>query len=353
MTALSRSSLLIWYARCPTLTALGLIANRGVLQREFLRENVATVSVRENSTPAVRQGHLDHTLSNLIREADAATALWAYGQNRRSRLLALGATYHDVIIVALERSPLRELRDLVGRRLSVPREAGPFSPAGVRSLRGWLAVLAFAGITPKDVDITPVAAGHPNAPFGDIARREIESLLNQTSEAALFFGAKGAELARSAGLRIVHRFSAREIFEEPSLEGLIEQRALTVDANLLAAHPEAVARIEARLNEAAEFAERFPREALRHAAYECQSEVDDVQATHGELLAQSARLNLDAASLKRLKGLQQWLAARDKLAEDLDLSQWSDRTGGLYAHDIVATPSVETNQVATFPIRSV
>ena len=53
---ISHPPLLIWYARCPTLTALGLVANRGVLQREFLRENVALVSVRENSTPAVRQG---------------------------------------------------------------------------------------------------------------------------------------------------------------------------------------------------------------------------------------------------------------------------------------------------------
>ena len=318
----SHPPLLIWYARCPTLTALGLVANRGVLQREFLRENVALVSVRENSTPAVRQGHLDQSLSNLVREADAATALWAYGRNGRSRLLALGAAYHDVIVAAPERSPLRELKDLVGRRLSVPREAGPFSPAGVRALRGWQTILAFAGIAHKDVELTPVAADHPGAPFGDIARRDVESLLSQNSDAALLFGAKGVELARTAGLRIVHRFDARRIHDDPRLEGLIEQRALSVDADLLAAHPRIVARIEARLKAAADFAQRFPREALRQAAYECRGEVSDVVATHGGLLAQSARLDLDETSWARLDGLKQWLAARGQIPDPLDLSLW-------------------------------
>lgn len=322
-TATTPPALLIWYARCPTLTALGLLAHRGVLQREFLRENVALVSVRENSTLAVRQGHLDHTLSHLVREADAATALWAYGQNQRSRLLALGATYHTVSLVVPERSPIRHLPDLLGRRLSIPREAGAFSPAGVRSLRGWQAILQVAGVAAKDVDFTPVAADHPNVPFGDIARREIEALVSQHTEAALLFGARGLEQARGAGLRTLHAFSARDIHNDPRLEGLIEQRALTVDADLLAAHPDKVERIVERLKEAEAFARHNPREALRQAAYESKSELADTESAHGDLLTDSVHLDLSPAAFSRLERLKTWLAVRGKLPETLDLDAWT------------------------------
>ena len=325
--AAAHSASLIWYARCPTLTALGLVANRGVLQREFLRENVNLVSVRETHTPSVRQGHLDHSLTNLVREADAATALWAQGQNGRSRLLAVGQTWHTVSVVARPGhfrpgSHANRLRDLIGRRLSLPREAGAFSPAQVRALRAWETILANAGISLHDIEFAPVVADHPSVPFGDIARREVEALLGGHTDVAILFGAKGLELARAAHLQELHSFEAEEIRQQPSLAGLIELRALTVDQPLLEGDPQIVERITARLIAAADWARRFPREALRQIAIEGRVEEADAAAAYGSLIAEGAQLGLEAEKLTAIEGLQTWMKSRHLVPDDQNVSAW-------------------------------
>lgn len=317
---------LIWYARCPTLTAMGLIANRGVFQREFLRENVHLVSVRENSTPSVRQGHLDHTLPNLIREADAATALWAHGQNERSRLLAIGQTYHSVSVVTRSGQPINSLRDLLGRRLSLIKEAGNFSPAQVRNLRAWETVLDVAGINKSDIEFVPVVADHPSVPFGDVARREVEALLGGQSDVAILYGAKGLELARSAHLKEVHRFTAEDIYANPRLAGLVELRAVTVDHVLLEGRADIVTRLLGNLIEVADWAATFPKEAIKQAAIEGKVENDDAATAYGEFLADGAKLGLEPERLVALEGLQGWLKHRHLLPADHEIGTWTDPT---------------------------
>ncbi|ESQ91249.1 thermophilic desulfurizing enzyme, TdsB protein [Asticcacaulis sp. AC460] len=312
----------IWYARCPTLTALGLIANRGVLQREFLRENVYIVSVRENSTPQIRQGHLDHTLPNLIREADAATAIWSHGLNAQSRLLALGHTFHAVSVVTRASQPIDSLKDLVGRRLSVPKEAGAFSPAQVRTLRAWETILALRNIPVRDIEWAPVIADHPSVPFGDVARREVEALLGGQTDVAILYGAKGIELARNAHLKVVHRFEAADIAKDPRLLGLVEQRAVTVDSTLLDARDDLVARVLGNLLEAADWATDFPKEALRHAALEGKVELDDAAAAYDGLVAQGAQLGLEPHRLEALESLHAWLKNRHLVPESHQIASW-------------------------------
>lgn len=313
---------LIWYARCPTLTATGLVANRGVFQREFLRENVHMVSVRENSTPSVRQGHLDHTLPNLIREADAATALWAHGLNGQSRLLAVGKTFHAVTVVTRPGQAIRGLADLAGRRLSVPKEAGNFSPAQVRALRAWTSILSVAGVPAKDIEFVPLVADHPSVPFGDIARREIEALLGGQSDVALLYGAKGLELARIHNLNAVHVFTAEDIKTDARLTGLVELRALTVDSDLLEGREDIVTRITAVLLEAAGWALDFPKEALKQVAIEGKVEVSDAISAYGSLLAEGSRLGLEADDLLALSALQTWLKARHLIPDSHQIDPW-------------------------------
>ncbi len=314
---------LIWYARCPTLTALSLVASRGVFQREFLREGVYMVSVRETSQPSVRQGHLDHSLSNLIREADAATALWAHAQNGRSRLLVAGATWHSVSLVTRPGQRLDGVRDLIGRRLSLPREAGRFSPAQARTLRAWDSVLKKYGIATRDIEFAVVAADHPSVPFGDVARREVEALLSGHTDAALLFGAKGLELARTAGLTEVRRFEAEEIRADPRLDGLVELRALTVDAPFLDADPDTVARILGALLQAADWARAFPREALRHIAAEGKVETPDAEAAYGALIPDGLALGLESHRLTQIDALRNWLKQKHLIPDVETGDEWA------------------------------
>ena len=313
---------LIWYARCPTLTAMGLVANRGVFAREFLREAVYIVSVRETSQASVREGHLDHSLPNLFREADAATALWGHGQNGRSRLLAIGQTWHSVSVVTRPSQTVSGLKDLAGRRLSLPKEAGPFSPAQVRSLRAWETVLAAAGVAPRDIEFAPVVADHPSVPFGDVARREVEALLAGQTDVALLYGAKGLELARSAHLKEIHRFDAETVRADPRLNGLVELRALTVDGGLLEGRPDIVERLTGSVLEAAAWARDFPKEALRQAAAEGRVEPEDAAAAYGGLIADGAALGLEDDRLDALRALSGWLKSRHLLPDTHDIAAW-------------------------------
>ncbi len=313
---------LIWYARCPTLTALGLLANRGVFQREFRRENIGLVSVRESAAASIRHSYLDHSLPNLIREADAATALWAHGQNGQSRLLAVGRTWHSVSVVTRGRQGVRRLSDLAGHRLSLPREAGSFSPAQVRALRAWETILKSGGVTQADIEFVPVAADHPTVPFGDIARREIEALLSGHTDVALLFGAKGIELARSAHLTEVHRFSAADIRRDSRLSGLVELRTLTVDHALLDAHEDVVTRITALLVEAARWAATFPKEARHQVALESHVEEGDAAEAYGDLIAEGAELGLGDDRLAALAEVQAWLKARHLVPEAHHIGPW-------------------------------
>ena len=317
------STPLIWYARCPTLTALSLVASRGVFQREFLREGVYMVSVRETSAPSVRQGHLDHSLSNLIREADAATALWAHAQNGRSRLLAVGSTWHSVSVVTRPGYKIDGIRDLVGRRLSLPREAGRFSPAQARSLRGWESLLKKYGVATRDVEFAVVAGDHPSVPFGDVARREVEALLSGHSDAALLFGAKGLELARAAGLHEVRRFEAEEIRTDPRLDGLVELRALTVDDPFLDADPEIVTRIVGTLLQAGDWARAFPKEALRHIAAEGKVETADAEAAYGSLITDGLALGLEPERISQIDVLHNWLKQKHLIPGVHTLNDWT------------------------------
>lgn len=314
---------LIWYARCPTVTAMALAASRGLFQRAFLREGVYMVSVRENSTPSVQQGHLDHSLSNLIREADAPTAIWAYAQNQRSRLLAVGETWHNVSVVARPGSRLSGLDDIVGRRLSLPREAGAFSPAQVRSLRAWETILRLRGLTAKDIEFGTVVADHPSVPFGDVARREVEALLSGHTDVAILFGAKGLQMARAASLHEVYRFSAEAIRSDDRLRGLVELRALTVDETLLDAHPDIVTRIVATLLGVQPWARDFPKEAVRHVAVEGKVETPDAATAYAGLLAEATRLDLEPARLDQIEVLHDWLKEKHIVSQQHSLSDWA------------------------------
>ncbi len=314
---------LIWYARSPTLTAMSLTASRGVFQREFVREGLYMVSVRETSSPSVQQGHIDHTLSNLIREGDAATALWAHAHSGRSNLLAIGQTWHSVSVVTRPDPHVRTLRDLVGRRLSLPLEAGPFSPARARGLRAWETVLRRVAIAARDIELVTVAAGHPSAPFGDVANREIAALLGGQVDAILLFGAKGLELARQANLQEIHRFDAEVIRDDPALSGLVELRALTVDQPFLAADFDVVARITATLLQAAPWARAFPKEALRHIAAEGHVETADAATAYGPLVADGAALGLDAHRQAQIDGLHGWLQQKHLIPALHSLDGWT------------------------------
>ena len=184
--------------------------------------------------------------------------------------------------------------------------------------------MSVAGIARSDIEFVPVVADHPSVPFGDVARREVEALLGGHSDVALLFGAKGLELARSANLKEVHRFTADEIRGQPRLCGLVELRALTVDHVLLEGREDIVTRILANLIEAGQWARRFPREALNQVAIEGKVELADAETAYGDALAEGAALGLEPEKLAMLENLSDWLKGRHLQPAAHRIEPWAE-----------------------------
>jgi ABC-type nitrate/sulfonate/bicarbonate transport system substrate-binding protein len=161
-------------------------------------------------------------------------------------------------------------------------------------------------------------------PFGDVARREVEALLGGQTDVAILFGAKGLELARSAHLKEVHRFTADEIRNDPRLAGLVELRAVTVDHVLLEGRKDIVTRILTNLIEAGRWAQTFPKEALKQAAIEGKVESADAETAYGAWLAEGARIGFEPERVAALESLQDWLKSRHLLPESHQIGQWAE-----------------------------
>ncbi len=323
LSPLARPAQLVWYARAAQLTTLGLICGRGVLNREFQGEPVNLVSVRDSVTRDVREGHILHTLPNLIRESDAATALWARSRGAPSRLLALGRTYQSVSVVVRRDSPIETLKDIAGFRWSVPVESGPFSPALVRAHRAWYSLTDYLDLPLEQSRLTEVATGDPMSRAGHVGEQELGALIRRETDVALLFGAKGLEQARHPQVREVYRFSPSMAWSDPRLSGLVELRAVSVDEGLLDADPRIVRRILRRLVEASLWANAFPSEAYVQAAYETGVYLNDATQAYAPLIGESAALSLNFRALKDLDALSQFMATLGHMALAVDCPSWA------------------------------
>lgn len=153
------------------------------------------------------------------------------------------------------------------------------------------------------------------------------------ADAGLLFGAKGIEMARTAGLKIVHAFEAADIRSDARLKGLVELRTLTIDYPFLEANEAIVSRLVQALAGAADWARSFPKQALSHIAEEGKVEAEDAVRAYGDLIPESTALGAEDARLADIKGLLDWLKPRQAVPETLDLGDWS-RTDLLIAKEV-------------------
>jgi ABC-type nitrate/sulfonate/bicarbonate transport system substrate-binding protein len=235
---------LIYYTRCPVPTATGLAVGLGTLEAALRDRHDATlVALQDVADPALRLHHFDHELGSLFREGGNIPALWAFSRGAPTRLLGITWLDEYQAIVTFPSSPVRELGDLAGRRVSAPSSASAIvDVARASTLRGFEQALGTVGLRLEDVHVVDAPREPMTGPTsdgrGEHFDAELELLAAGEVDAVWLKGAGGVAAVRKRGLAEVFRI---DLHPDPLVRvNNGTPRALTVRQELIDERPELV-----------------------------------------------------------------------------------------------------------------
>lgn len=268
--------LTLWYTRCPVPTATSIAIQKGWLTDIFAQQTVNLKPLRSVAEEQTRNSHFTHSQANSFREGGNTPAIYARAQGRDTVLIGLAWTPQYQGILTLPHSGIKQVEDLKGRRLAVPRRVHDtidFWQAS--SIQGYEHALKSANLTLNEVTLVdlPIEAKFLDAgtdtdigviSVGQIHRHHTRELI------ALLTGEVDALFAYSAwGVLIREQFSAHEVINLASLADKRLQinngqpKTLTVSGDLLRQRPELVDDYVLQLLKSAQWAKTH-REQARH-----------------------------------------------------------------------------------------
>ncbi len=122
----------IWYTRCPVPTTSGIAQHFRWLHREFDRNGIALESIRASADRTVRNSHYDHTHPNMFREGGNVPPLWARANGRNTALVGITWVDEEQVILVRGDSGIRDISELRGRRLGLPKHDSQIVDIGPR-----------------------------------------------------------------------------------------------------------------------------------------------------------------------------------------------------------------------------
>jgi ABC-type nitrate/sulfonate/bicarbonate transport system substrate-binding protein len=325
----------IWYTRCPVPSPLGLAARFGWLDEAFSRYGVDVQSIGESRDPAVRESHFNHTLRWSFRQGGNIPAIRARSDGRETRLIGLTWVDEYQALISLPGSSLRDVDDLPGRRIGIPRRAGniiDFHRA--TALKGVVSALSLIGrsisaVTLVDVAIEESIITHKGDPslFG-LARRhpywqEIAALARGEVDAIFV---KGAE-----GITISNLLAAHEVVEtghhaDPKIRiNNGTPRTLTVDTSFIEERPDLAVELVTQVHRASDWARQHPAETLRFVAQEVLTSEEAAASAYGADVHQKLDLALEPEQIAAIDNFKDFLLSFGFLDRDFDVNEWVDR----------------------------
>jgi ABC-type nitrate/sulfonate/bicarbonate transport system substrate-binding protein len=320
----------LWYTRCPVPTPLGIAAQQGQIEEEFLKDGIHVRTLQDVTDPNLRDSHYDHTLENSFRQGGNIPAIWARSTGRATRVVGLTWTDEAQVILTLPKNHLRGIGDLKGKRLGVltnPNIKIDFWRA--TTLRAYVAALKLEGLSSDDVKLVDLVrtdapqAGTRGWGQSDPKKSpEVAALLNGEVDAIFHKGSRGLEIAQAIGAEIVF-----DLGKHPDPKVRVNNgspRTLTVDAGLLEKHPDLAVRLVKRVLLAGRWAEANPREALAYVARETGSSEEAVALAYGKDVGSHLQTDLTESSIAALSDFKDFLLAWHFLPHDFDVRSWID-----------------------------
>lgn len=328
----------IWYTRCPVPTPLGIAINLGLVERAFEPHGVTVHSIQDSRDPDARASHIDHHLAHSFRQGGSVPAIWARSAGADTRVIGLSWVDESQAVITLPGSGIREVKDLMGRRIGLPKRDGQrIDIFRATALKALLSALQVGGLGENEVEWVEIDAtdrGDAPLPYGDTARAgwtgrplytaEFKALVRGEVDAIHVKGSLGHEFAFLGGAHIVIDTG---FHPDPSIRiNNGAPRPLTVDVATIERYPHIAETLLGDVIGAGEWAEAHPAETLAYIAAETGSSEQFVRAAYGgDTLHRRLKTDLDDSSIAALAEFADFLFARGFLPEPVDVDQWVDR----------------------------
>lgn len=341
----------LWFTRCPVPTAFSIAIRQGWLNDEFAPDGIEFRSLLDSTDRGVRESHFSHTQANSFRHGGNAPPIWARSVGHDVKIVALSWNKYSNFVLSLPESGIKTPADLKGKRLAVPRwnnDLIDFSRSTV--LQTYEVALASAGLTFKDVELVDFVkgrryidqSGQPdksgslfNAKQGrGFSREETLALIRGQVDAISVGGPRAVENLPFLGATIVYDSAAN-----PSRLAQVNNGfpwTFTASGKLIEERPDLVARVLARVIEAAEWAKSHHSEVVRIVAQEQGVAEEFIEETYGPALSQELGINLSAENVEALRARKDFMLKHGFLGGDFDVASWVDHGPLGNAHHLVA-----------------
>lgn len=327
----------ISYARSPVPTPLGIAVHLGWLSGEASSDGTAIKSLHELH-PGER-AHSDYTLRNSLRQGGSVPAIWARARHAPTRVIGLSWVDESQLLITRPDAGIERVADLRGRRIGLP--ARPYELIDIfraTALRGILNCLKSDNVALHEVELVDIAAARvpvsdPGQSPAPTERALAPLLWNEYSAecAALLRGDVDAIYVKGAhGLEAAHLIRARTVIDigfhpDPLLRNNNgTPRPLTVNADVLAEHPDLVAGFLQLVAQAGDWARTHPDETLRYVSEETASPEEWVHRAYGDKLHRYLGIDLNPQSIQALATFKDFLLEWHFIEQDFDVWDWID-----------------------------
>jgi ABC-type nitrate/sulfonate/bicarbonate transport system substrate-binding protein len=327
---MSKSIESLWYTRCTVPTALGLASQLGLLERKFSPDGIEIRSIQDSRDPDVRASHFDHRLQYSVRQGGSIPAIWARARGVETRVVGLTWTEETQSILVSPGSKIRELTDLKGKRLAIPKHVGQsIEITGTGALRAFSSALETVGLSESDVEFVELPVqkevweARGSVEGARQGRNEFwpdaHALIRGEADAIFVKGSRGKEVESFLGARVIYDLSTHPDWRVRVNNGV--PRPLTVDTRLLDDHPDVVRRIVDLVTTTGEWARKHAAEVVSHVSREVFSIEPWVRAAYPDLHLHLGT-TLDDWLIDGLQHYTTFLARRGIIAKDFDVRTW-------------------------------
>jgi ABC-type nitrate/sulfonate/bicarbonate transport system substrate-binding protein len=296
-------------------------------------------SLASSPDRAGHQAHFAQDRPHLLRHGGNIPPLVAASRGADVRVIGLSWPDFREPVLTLPGSGIEHPGDLRGRRLAVPRRlADTIDFWRPTVLHGYERALAVAGLTLDDVDLVdlpierslidaPAPGDRRGALWGARAllgqqREEAVALLTGRVDAIFSHGALAPIAQGVTGARTVVDLGALPQRPDRVNNGI--PQVLTATGDLLDAHPEAVARILARVVAVGAWARAVPERARDAIAAEIGLPLDLLDDAHGPAVHAQLDVDLAPERVAALTAQAAWLHRRGVMDGPLDVAALVD-----------------------------
>lgn len=330
----------LWYTRCAVPTAFEVALGNGAFEDEFARDGLSWLPIAQSPDPAVHESHFTHRKANSFRHGGNIPPIHARSRGADTAVIGLSWPRTSCPVLVLPESDIASAADLEGRRLLVARcdqEKIDFWAAS--TLRTWESALASVGLTLDDAEVVETLYEEHELPGlaeadlqgrqrwqlrlrGQMVRALIVPLLRGEVDAIVGQSTLAEEIQTVTDARVIYDQAdqadvlARVNNSSPDI--------LTVSGELVREHPERVARVVARLLDAADWARSDPQAALELLSHRLQQPTALLEATYGDRLIAHLDLSLPPETADILQVQQDLLLRHGFITDSFDVAEWID-----------------------------